>query len=75
MDIKTDKLLDEEAATAAARRAVLAALALEVEAAFLRENLTMGEMAEVLDLFNARAHAVFMQAKLQDIKDQYDRRD
>lgn len=73
--MKTDQLLDNEAANIAARRATIAAVTLEVEAIFLREELTMGELSEVLDLFNARAHSVFTNTKLSVIKDTYDRRD
>lgn len=72
--IPTDKLLDEEAKIAAERRALLSKITLEVEAIFLREDLTMQELSEVLDLFNARAHSVFSRMKLSAIKETYDRR-
>ena len=74
LTVKTPQLLDEEANAVAKRRAVIAAVTLEIEAIFLREDLTMGELGEVLDLFNARAHSVFSGTKLSTIKESYDRR-
>ena len=70
----TSKLLDEEARLAAERRALISRVTLEIEQILLRENFTMGELGEVMDMFNARAHSVFSQTKLKDIKQSYDRR-
>ena len=69
----TPKLLDEEAKIEAARRAKISRVTLEVEKIFLREDLTMGELGEVMDLFNARAHTVFSKTKVKDIKKLYER--
>lgn len=69
----TPKLLDEEMRLAAEKRALISRVTLEVEQILLREDLTMGELGEVLDMFNARAHSVFSQTKLKDIKNNYER--
>jgi len=69
----TAKLLDEEAKLAAERRALISRVTLEVEEILLREDLNMGELGEVLDMFNARAHSVFSKTKLKDIKNTYER--
>ena len=69
----TSKLLDEEMRLAAERRALISRVTLEVEQILLREDLTMGELGEVMDMFNARAHNVFSKTKLKDIKNTYER--
>lgn len=69
----TPKLLDEEARQVAERQAKLGKVTLEIEAIFLREDLTMGELAEVLDLFNARAQSVFSRTKIKTVKESYER--
>jgi len=71
--IKTAKLLDEERNIIVGRRALLGRIALEIEQIFLREDLTMGELSEVMDLFNARAQAVFSKTKIKSIKESYER--
>lgn len=71
-NIPTPKLLDEEAKTAAEHRTLISRVTLEVEAILLREDLTMGELGEVMDMFNARAHSIFSRTKLKDIKKTYD---
>lgn len=68
------KLMGAEHATEEQRRSRLGAIAQEVEKIFLRESLTMGELSEVLDLFNARAHAVFSDMSIKSIKESYERR-
>lgn len=72
-NIPTPKLLDEEAKTEVERRALISRITLEIEVILLREDLTMGELGEVLDMFNARAHSVFSRTKLKDVKKTYDR--
>jgi len=67
----TPKLLDEEARTEAERRARIGKVAHEIEEILLREDFSMGDLAEVLDLFNARAHAVFSKTKVKQVKDSY----
>lgn len=67
----TSKLLDEEARTEAERRAKIGRVAKEIEDILLREDFSMGELAEVLDLFNARAHSVFSKTKIKSIKESY----
>lgn len=64
---------NEEQIIEARRRTRLGAIAKEVEAIFLREDISMEEMVEVLGLFNSRAHAVFSKMKLNEIKNIYER--
>lgn len=71
-DIPTPKLLDEEARIASERRALISRVTMEIESILIREDFTMGELGEVMDLFNARAHSIFSQTKIKDIKDKYD---
>ena len=68
----TVELLDLGAKEAMRRQTLLAGIAKEIEKIFLREDLTMGELTEVMDLFNARAQAIFSRTKIKDIKKQYD---
>ncbi|KKT20024.1 MAG: hypothetical protein UW02_C0002G0016 [Candidatus Nomurabacteria bacterium GW2011_GWB1_43_7] len=70
--IPTPRLLDEEARLAQERRDKISRITLEIEQILLREDLTMGELGEVMDMFNARAHAVFSQTKLKIIKQNYE---
>ena len=72
-NISTSKLLDEENKLAEERRALISKVTLEIEKIFLREDLTMGELTEVMNLFNARAQSVFSQTKIEDIKHSYDK--
>lgn len=72
-DFKTPELMDIETENIAKRRHTLSKIALEIEEIFLREDLTMGELTEVMDLFNARAQRVFSNTKLKFIKETYDR--
>ncbi len=72
-DISSPKLLDEEAKVAAKRRALISRVTLEIEKILLREDFTMGELGEVMDMFNSRAHSVFSKTKLKDVKKSYDR--
>ncbi len=67
----TPKLLDEEARTEAERRVRIWKVTKEIEDILLREDFTMGELGEVMDLFNARAHSVFSQTKIKSIKESY----
>ena len=70
--ISTPKLLDEEARIASERRALISRITMEIEAILIREDFTMGELAEIMDLFNSRAHFIFSQTKIKDVKDKYD---
>lgn len=72
-DIKlpTAKLMDEETKTIAQKRATISRVTLEIEQILLREDMTMGDLAEVMDLFNARAHHVFSLTKIKDLKNSY----
>lgn len=65
--------LDKETADVLARQATIRKVALEIEVILLREDFTMGELGEVLDLFNTRAHSVFSKTKLKKVKDDFDR--
>lgn len=69
----TAKLLDLEVENEKKRREMIGRVTLEVEQIFLREDITMGELAEVLDLFNSRAQKVFSATKIKTIKETYDR--
>lgn len=71
--VATAKLLDEEKRIEEERRARISRVTLEIEDILLREDFTMGELAEVLDLFNSRAHAVFSRTKIRTVKETYDR--
>ena len=71
-EISSPKLLDEEAKVAAARRALISRVTLDIEKILLREDLTMGELGEVMDMINSRAHSVFSRTKLKDLKNSYD---
>lgn len=71
--VATAKLLDEEKRIEEERRARISRVTLEIEDILLREDFTMGELAEVLDLFNSRAHAVFSRTKIRNVKESYDR--
>lgn len=70
----TAKLLDNEKDSVAEARARIGRVTLEIEAILLREDMTMGDLAEVMDLFNSRAHTVFSQTKIKSVKESYDRR-
>lgn len=72
--MKTPQLLDIEKKNEMERQARIGRVTLEIEQILLREDFTMGELAEVLDLFNARAHSVFSRTKLKEVKESYDRR-
>jgi hypothetical protein len=71
--IATPKLLNEEARIEEERRDKMSRITLEVEAILLREDISMGELAQILDLFNARAQKVFSEMKLKNIKETYER--
>lgn len=71
-EISSPKLLDEEAKLAAERLALISRVTLEIEKILLREDLTMQELADVLDTFNSRAHAVFSRMKIKKVKDEFD---
>lgn len=68
----TVKLLDEEENKAIAKRVAIQRVTLEIEEILIREGFTMGDLGEVLDLFNARAHSVFSKQLIKDIKNTYD---
>jgi len=71
--VGTSKLADNEQETAANRIERIGRVTKEVEVIFLREDLTMGDLAEVMDLFNARAHSVFSRTKIKEVKESYER--
>ena len=70
----TSKLMDNEATTLAERRAKISKITLEIETILLREDVTMGELGDIMDMFNARAHSVFSETKIKDVKETYERR-
>lgn len=65
--------MDEETRIEADRRAVISRVTFQVEKILLDEDLTMGDMLEVMELFTARANKVFSKTKLKTIKQDYDR--
>lgn len=67
----TVKLLDDEHAKEVERRNKIGRIALQIEELFIKEDITMGDLAEIMDLFNARAHKVFSNFKIKDIKEKY----
>jgi len=69
----TEKLLDEEARNELERRELVSRITKEIEEIFLREDMIMGDILEVMNLFNFRATKVFSQAKIRYVKEQYDR--
>jgi hypothetical protein len=70
---KTAALLDEERNQVAAHRELISKVTLEIEAILLRENLTMADVGEILNLFHHRAQVVFGQKSIKEIKELYDR--
>lgn len=72
-DIKTPELLEEEARQSREREEKISRVALELEAIFLREQLTMGDVLEIQELFNSRANRVFSSTKISHIKETYER--
>ena len=64
-------LLDEEAKLAIEKRALISRVTLEIDEILLRENLTMGDWAEIADLINARSIKYFSQIKIKTIKENY----
>lgn len=73
VETPTARLFDEEARQTQEHRDLISRLTLEIEQILLREDLTMGDLGEILDMFNARAHSVFSKTKIKDVKNSYDR--
>ena len=69
--IPTPSLLDYEARLAAEKRELISRVTLEIEEIFIRENLTMGDLGEIMDMFNSRAHSIFSKVEIKTLKDQY----
>ena len=70
-DIPTPKLLDEEARLEKEHRKKMSRATLEIEQILLRENLTMGDFLEIVELFTSRANSVFSKIKIKEIKEKY----
>jgi len=68
------KLADEQARIEAARKEQVSRVALEIEKILVRENMTMNDFGEIVSVFNTRAQTVFAEMKINNIKEQYDRR-
>ena len=73
VDNATANLMDEELKQVTEKQLQLGRVAHEIEDIVLRENLTMQELAQVFDLFNARVHSVISKMKVKDIKETYER--
>lgn len=69
----SEKLADIEKENERTRREKISRIALEIEKIFIANNLTMGDLTEVMDLFNSRAQAVFSSTKLLTVKEKYER--
>ena len=67
----TPKLLDEEARIATEKRALISRVTLEIEQILLREDLSMGDLGEIMDMFNARAHSIFSKVKIKTLSETY----
>lgn len=72
-NLKTAALLDEEARQQKEHHDKISRVTLELEKIFLREQLTMGDVMEIQDLFNSRANRVFSETKISHIKETYER--
>lgn len=72
ISIPTEKLMDNEVKTETDKRAQLSRVAIEMENILIREDMNMGDLANIMDLFNARAHAVFSLTKIKDMKQIYE---
>lgn len=72
ISIPTEKLMDNEVKTETDKRAQLSRVAIEMENILIREEMNMGDLANIMDLFNARAHAVFSLTKIKDMKQIYE---
>ena len=72
-EIPIPKALEEENKQVLERRDLIRKVTLEVEKIFIDNNFTMGELGEVMNLFNSRAHSVFSKTKIKNVKHQYDR--
>jgi hypothetical protein len=71
--LKTKELMDIERQMLLEHQAKIGKISLEIEKIFLENNLTMGDLSEVMDLFNARAQSVFSKTYLRNIKESYER--
>lgn len=70
-EFPTAKLMDNEAEQIADHRKKISRIALALEEMLLTDDCTMGDLAEIMDLFNARAHQVFSLTKIKDVKNSY----
>ena len=70
-NIPTPRLLDEEAKLEAERRARISQATLEIEQILLREDMTVGDLLEIIGLFTSRANSVFEKTKIKTIKEKY----
>lgn len=71
-DIPTPKLLDEEARLAQEKRDLISRVTLEIEAILLREDMTVGDLLEVFNLFTSRANKMFENIKIKQTKQNYE---
>ena len=70
-EFPTMKLMDNEQQELASHRAKISKIALALEDMLLAEDCTMGDLAEIMDLYNFRAHKVFSLTKIKDLKQTY----
>lgn len=71
--MKVANLMDEEIRQSRDHREKVNRVTLEIESILLREDFTMGDLGEVMDMFNSRAHTIFSKTKIKSIKESYER--
>jgi hypothetical protein len=74
-NVDTDKtvgLMDAEVETIQEHQRRIGSVALKFEEILIEADMSMGDLAEILDLFNARAHSVFSRTKIKEVKQHYE---
>lgn len=72
IEVPTPKLLDEETRIAQEKRARISLVALEIDNILIREDLTVGDLLEIFNLFTSRINNVVSAIKVQEIKNRFD---
>lgn len=72
IEVPTPKLLDEEARIAQEKRARISLVALEIDNILIREDLTVGDLLEIFNLFVGRANKMFENIKIKQTKQNYE---
>lgn len=69
IEVPTPKLLDEEARIAQEKRALISKVTLEIDNILIREDLTVGDLLEIFNLFVGRANKMFENITIKQTKD------